>query len=136
MSKKAWCKYARELCGIPQSELAAQLNVSVVTVKKWERRTTTAEPPQDCLDWLARAVEAHDNDVAELVDRVLAAPRGTVASLPWYPDQETADADGVGTPYGYMNAVTRSAAEQLSRLGVPAVISYPDDETALHAPRG
>ena len=128
LSKKAYMKWARSVCGVSQRELADAVGVRVLTVKRWER-SDESEPPDDALGWLARAVEAHGRDVAELVETCeRGATRGDHVFLDWYLDQEQADLAGQGVPYGYANAVARDAAQRLAADGYRVVIRYPDEE--------
>lgn len=129
MGKKAWMKYVRELCGLSQLDLADACGVHVQSVKRWEKSTCDREPPEDVLAWLQGAMQSHNRDRCELVDSVRKrAGDSDTVFFTWYPDQESCDLDGNQVPYGYKNAVTRSAAEQLVGYGYNIVMIYPDEE--------
>ena len=128
MSRKAYMKWARTVCGVSQRELADAVGVRVLTVKRWER-PDESEPPEDVMEWLARAVEAHCHDVDELVETCeRGAERRDHVFLDWYLDQQQSDLAGQGVPYGYANAVTRDAAQRLAADGYHVVMRYPDEE--------
>ena len=129
MSKKAFMKAVREICGISQSDLADEADVSTRTIKLWEQ-PDKPEPPEDVVEWLKHALIEHDSAVNELVSTVISntPPNGTVV-LRWYKDQAQRDYEGgADVPYTFSNAITRSAAEQLGRLGYKVMFAFPDEE--------
>lgn len=130
-SKKAYMRAVREICGLSQSDIAAEFDLNIRTVKRWEH-PDWSEPPEDVLEWLATALDEHAKAVEEVVSCAIsnAKPNETVV-LNWYRDQAQRDHEGgVDAPYTFDNAITRSAAEHLMRLGYNVVFAFPDQEMA------
>lgn len=128
-SRKAWLRATREIVGMSQQEVADAVGVRVLTVKRWEKQGFP-EPPEDVCQWMLAARENHDQAVDEMV---AALGRGKRAVIDFYRSQEDCDrefggTEGAGVPYGYRNAIARSAAERLCLAGVDVVWRYPDEE--------
>lgn len=132
-SRKAWFRATRELCGISQQDVADEADVRVLTVKRWER-LDGPEPPEDVCRWLLDALEDHDSAVDELCAAHVSGS-GPVAALALFRTQEECDrafggTEGADVPFGYRNAIARSAAERLTRMGFPVRWRYADEDGA------
>lgn len=127
--RKAWLRATREICGMSQQEVADAVGVRILTVKRWERQGFP-EPPEDVCRWMLAAREDHDRAVDEMVSTL---SHGRTALIDIYRSQADCDrefggTEGAGVPYGYRNAIARSAAERLRLAGVDVVWRYPDEE--------
>lgn len=131
VSRKAWFRAVRESCGYSQQDVAVASGVRVLAVKRWERQDGP-EPPEDVCRWLAKALSEHDALVAEMCSGIMSST-GAVAVLDLYRTQEDCDR-AYGTdakacpPYGYLNAIARSAAERLRSAGVTVQWRYPGED--------
>ena len=127
---KANFRALREMCGVTQQQVADELGVRALTVKRWEKGETPI--PGDAMAWLTGCVEEHDAGVAENLGRILATiPADGEVCLTYYRTQEQADAEAYpeqAGPYGFLNAVTRSTAERLVAMGYRVSFTYPDEE--------
>lgn len=133
---KAWFRATREICGLTQQNVADAAGVRIMTVKRWEKQGQ-ADPPEDVCDWLSTVRRAHDAAVDDIcrtyLKRLRAAPEEhPVIPMEIWRNQEDADNSHVsagreGSPYGYVNAIRKSAAERLRGMGVGVVWRFPED---------
>lgn len=127
---KADFRAIRETIGLTQSDVAKACGVALRTVKRWEH-PDWQEPPEDACDWLLGMLERHDAAVDAMVDEAMALVRGhgpEVVSIIYYRDQSQYDACGrEPVPYGFVNAVSREVALELSGEGIETEFRYPDE---------
>lgn len=127
---KADFRALREGIGLTQQNVADMCGVKVNTAKRWER-TGWPDPPEDAWDALGEAADRHDELVAFGVAKALdlAASTGvTEVALTYYHDQAQYDAMGRDEgPYGFVNAVARDVAAELTGRGLDVCFRYPDD---------
>lgn len=128
---KADFRATRETIGLTQGDVAKACGVSLRTVKRWEH-PDWQEPPEDAWAWLRDILDRHDAMVDEAVGRALAIaaelgePETVV--ITYYRDQAQHDAHGREPgPYGFVNAVSREVALELSGEGLETEFRYPDD---------
>lgn len=122
----------REVCGTTQQQIADAMQVSVLTVKKWEKGVNRV--PDDALAFIRQAAAEHTLAVrAEVADAVSAAEPGSAVCLTYYRTQEQADLEasltgGQAGPYQFLNAIRRSVGERLIDMGYLVSFKYPDEE--------
>lgn len=126
---KAAFKALREGCGLSQSDVACEADVSTISVKKWESPSDPRLPPDDVWRFLCAARGALYEDARELADQMAkSAMGGKEVTLYYYRTQEDLDAvqisEGVDEPFGYANARTREIARLLDAAEVPYRIEY------------
>lgn len=130
---KATARALREACGMTQLELAAEFDVEVRTVKRWENPAHPSQYPDEVFAWLEDAR-------ADMVSRgvglaqSIAADKPERVVLPYCRTQEELDAVqlpvGQDQPVGYFNATVRIIADALIALGVTDVcFGYGDEAT-------
>ena len=133
---KADFRATRETLGLTQGDVAKACGVSLRTVKRWEH-PGWQEPPEDAWAWLLDMLERHDAAVDAMVDKAMALVRERgpeVVAITYYRDQAQHDAHGREPgPYGFVNAVSREVALELSGEGIETEFRYPDDG-AVRAP--
>lgn len=129
---KAEFRALRETVGFSQHALAAELGVSPLSVKRWERPDIDGyNPPADAWDMLDSYLAAHDRMVAEMfaeVRRQVKAIGRKTDCIPitYYRDQAQLDALGRDEGYyGVANANARDLAGKLRRAGYTVEFRYP-----------
>lgn len=129
-------KALRESVGLSQADLADLADVTVRSVRRWERDIT---PPEDVLGLLeryvirkAKAVEAALETVDRVTEQMGRAP--DLVPMTYYRSQ--AEYDELGRdpgPVGVANANARAVADALMARGVAVEFRYPD-EGAVRTP--
>lgn len=130
---KAEFRALRETVGFSQHALAAELGVSPLSVKRWERPDIDGyNPPADAWELLDSYLAAHDRMVAE----VFAEVRRQVKAIGRKPDcipityyRDQAQFDSLGRDdgyYGVANANARALAGKLRRAGYTVEFRYPN----------
>lgn len=134
---KAEFRALRETVGFSQHALAAELGVSPLSVKRWERPDIDGyNPPADAWNLLDSYLATHDQMVAEIfaeVRRQVKAIGHKPDCIPitYYRDQAQFDALGRDEGYyGVANANARALAGKLRRAGYTVEFSYPGDGAA------
>lgn len=129
---KAEFRALRETVGFSQHALAAELGVSPLSVKRWERPDIDGyNPPADAWDLLDSCLAAHDRMVAETfaeVRRQVKAIGRKPECIPitYYRNQAQFDALGRDEGYyGVANANARDLAGKLRRAGYTVEFRYP-----------
>ena len=129
-TSKADFRALREGIGLTQQNVADMCGVKVNAVKRWER-VGWPDPPDDAWDALEAMADRHDELVAFGVAKALELSAQTGAPdvvLTYYHDQGQYDALGRDEgPYGFVNAVARDVAAELSAKGMDVAFRYPDD---------
>lgn len=129
---KAEFRALRETVGFSQHTLAAELGVSPLSVKRWERPDIDGyNPPADAWDMLDSYIAAHD----QMVTEVFAEVRRQVKAIGRKPDcipityyRDQAQFDALGRDegyYGIANANARALAGELRRAGFNVEFRYP-----------
>lgn len=130
---KATARALRESVGMTQLELAAEFDVEVRTVKRWENPAHPSKYPDEVFQWLEEAR-------SDMVSRAVGLAQGIAADkparvvLPYYRTQDELDAVqlplGQDQPVGYFNATARMVADALIALGIDDVcFGYGDEAT-------
>ena len=129
-SSKADFRALREGIGLTQQNVAAMCGVKVNAVKRWER-VGWPEPPEDAWEALEDMADRHDEMVAFGVAKALELSASTGAAdvvLTYFHDQQQYDALGRDDgPCGFVNAVARDVAAELTAKGMGVAFRYPDD---------
>lgn len=146
MGIKAGFRAAREMCGLSQQDVADDLQVSLKSVKRWEREDLPQYAvPEYALRYMdeqlgvfRRGVEASIamfEAAAEEAESTLGNAELDAVQLVYYRNQEQMRSDGNDTRrVGQVNAVSRAAAAILFDMGVDVTFCYPEDEDRI-APR-
>ena len=129
---KATARALRESVGMTQLELAAEFDVEVRTVKRWENPAHPSKYPDEVFQWLEEAR-------SDMVSRAVGLAQGIAADkparvvLPYYRTQDELDAVqlpvGQDQPVGYFNATARMVADTLLALGIDVCFGYGDEAT-------
>ena len=130
---KAAARALRESVGMTQLELAAEFDVEVRTVKRWENPAHPSKYPDEVFAWLEEAR-------SDMVSRAVGLAQGIAADkparvvLPYYRTQDELDAVqlplGQDKPVGYFNTTARMVADALLALGIDDVgFGYGDEAT-------
>ena len=124
---KADFRARRMMLGLTQADVAEDLGVTVLSVKRWEREGFN-DPPDEAWNLIAYHEEMQARTVAEIVE---CFPDGADATITIYRSQEEYEAvkalhggEGVET-FGVANATAMEAARTLDALGVEVVFRYP-----------
>lgn len=129
---KAAFKALREECGMSQTDIAAEADVTVQSVKKWENHSYEQLPPDDVWQFLLICRNAMHQDAQEIAEQIIKSYEDTEGArgltLDYYRTQEALDAvqleGGVDEPVGYVNARMRLVGQLLDRLEVPYTYDY------------
>lgn len=134
---KAAFKAMREACGLSQSDIAAEADVSLSAVKKWENASYPHnQPPDDVWQFILTCHGAMHED-ARLIAQHIIESLDTVdgahdMQLEYYRTQEQLDdaqrGSGADEPIGYVNARMRLVGELLEQQEIPYTFRYPDTE--------
>lgn len=130
---KATARALRESVGMTQLELAAEFDVEVRTVKRWENPAHPSNYPDEVFAWLEEAR-------SDMVSRAVGLAQGIAADkparvvLPYFRTQEELDAVqlpvGQDQPVGYFNATVRMVADALIAHGIEdTCFGYGDEAT-------
>ncbi len=130
---KATARAMREACGMTQNELAAEFDVEVRTVKRWENPAHQSQYPDEVFNWL-EAARADMVSRAVGLAQSIAADKPERVVLPYYRTQEELDSVqlpiGQDQPVGYFNATVRMIADALIALGIDdTCFGYGDEAT-------
>lgn len=127
---KADFRALRESLGLTQQDVADACDVRVLAIKRWERPDYT-DPPQDAWEWLEDMADLHDEMVEDTVNRMFELSSFTGAesvAITYFRDQAQYDACGRDEgPVGFVNAVARDVAAELTARGINVAFRYPDD---------
>lgn len=133
---KAEFRALRETVGFSQHALAAELGVSPLSVKRWERPDIDGyNPPADAWDLLDSYLAAHDRMVADTFAEVRRQAKAIgrkpdCIPITYYRNQEQFDALGRDEGYyGVANANARALAGKLRRAGYTVEFRYPGGGT-------
>lgn len=134
MDLKATFKAERESLGLTQNDIAEELGVRILAVKRWENPRKPNTPPEAAWDFLEEVGEKMVRTVDEAVSAVLEnAPEGGSVQLTYYRDQEQYDAFGRDAGSVHVaNANARRVAIELRRLGYTVGWAYPDSTTNVY----
>lgn len=130
---KADFRAEREALGLSIKDMAEQVGVAPITMRRWEKPREWSIPP-DVRRKLAglrdRFDEACDRtaDGLETHAALSGNPPGPVV-LPYYRDEGEWEAygpgiAGTGLPFGFANAVARECAAAARALGIPVRYAY------------
>lgn len=129
---KATARALRESVGMTQLELAAEFDVGVRTVKRWENPAHQSNYPDEVFAWLEEAR-------SDMVSRAVGLAQGIAADkparvvLPYFRTQDDLDAVqlplGQDQPVGYFNATMRLVCDALMAFEVDACFGYGDEVT-------
>lgn len=129
---KATARALRESVGMTQLELAAEFDVEVRTVKRWENPAHPSNYPDEVFAWLEEAR-------SDMVSRAVGLAQGIAADkpervvLPYYRTQDDLDAVqlplGQDQPVGYFNATVRLVCDALLAFEIDACFGYGDEAT-------
>ncbi len=129
---KATARAMREACGMTQNELAAEFDVEVRTVKRWENPAHPSNFPDEVFHWL-EAARADMTSRAVGLAQSIAADKPERVVLPYFRTQEELDAVqlpvGQDQPVGYFNATMRLVCDALLAFEVDACFGYGDEAT-------
>lgn len=128
---KATFRAFREECGYSQRDVAEQFDVSMLTVKRWERPDKT-EPPLEACKWLEQRREELHEIVDIMTDNALNTldETGTCEiAIRYYRTQEELDAarerDGMPPEkVGFVNAASRLTASIVEAHGYGVAFVY------------
>lgn len=134
MDLKATFKAERESLGLTQNDIAEELGVRLLSVKRWENPEKPYTPPEAAWDYLEEVGEKMVRTVDEAVSAVLdSVPEGGNVQLTYYRDQEQYDAFGRDEGSVHVaNANARRVAIELRRLGYTVGWAYPDSTTNVY----
>lgn len=129
---KATFKAVREGCGMSQADIAAEADVTVQSVKKWENPSYEQMPPDDVWRFLLECRDAMHQDAREIAERIIQSCNDIEGAhdltLDYYRTQEALDVvqlkDGADEPVGYANARMRLVGQLLDDMGVPYTYGY------------
>ena len=125
---KADFKAAREELGLTQGDVADACDVRVTAVKRWER-PGWPDPPEDAWDVLRRMRETLVEQADAMVDRAcdMCDKHGIRhVVITYYRLQEDHDRWGREPgPVGFVNAVSRRAADFMRAEGIDVSFAYP-----------
>ena len=132
---KATARALRESIGMTQLELAAEFDVEVRTVKRWENPAHPSNYPDEVFQWLEEAR-------SDMVSRAVGLAQGIAADkparvvLPYFRTQDELDEIqipvGQDQPVGFFNTTVRMVADALIALGVNDVcFGYGDEATVI-----
>ena len=131
---KADFRALRETVGFSQHTLAAELGVSPLSVKRWERPDIDGyNPPADAWELLDSYLATHDQMVAEVFAEVRLQVKANgrkpdCIPITYYRDQAQFDALGRDEGYyGVANANARALAGKLRRAGYTVEFRYPGE---------
>lgn len=130
---KATARALRESVGMTQLELAAEFDVEVRTVKRWENPAHPSQYPDEVFQWLEAAR-------ADMIERAVGLAQGIAADkparvvLPYFRTQDELDEIqlpvGQDQPVGFFNATVRMVADALISLGIEdTCFGYGDEAT-------
>lgn len=135
MDLKATFKAERESLGLTQNDIAEELGVRILSVKRWENPGKAAyAPPEAAWDLLEEIGEKMVRTVDEAVNAVLEnVPEGGSVQLTYYRTQEQYDEFGRDAgSVNVANANARRVAIELRRLGYTVGWAYPDSTTNVY----
>lgn len=122
---KADFKARREALGLSQANVADEADVTVTSVKRWER-PGFPEPPEDVWHWIELCEQAQHEAVEAAVSAAIV--NGKQVQINYYRSQEQFDECGRDSgPFGMANASSRLVAARLKALKIDVDFSYPDD---------
>lgn len=128
---KADFKAQREMLGLTQQDVADVADVTVTSVKRWER-PGFPEPPADVWAWLDDCARLQ-SEVVEAATSAAVAQGGGPVQITYYRSQEQYDSLGRDPgPYGMANANSRLVAYRLRSLGYEVGFAYPDDSGNIY----
>lgn len=132
---KAGFRATRERLGLTQQNIADMAEVTVLSVKKWEKLSGN-NIPADVQD-LMRSLE---DNFDEGVEATLSALAGIVENqggnpetveITYFRSQEDYNRAGRDDgPFGYVNAMSRAVASRLTDMGIPVRFIYPEEKAA------
>lgn len=131
---KAGLRALREGCGMTQADLAAEFDVEILSVKRWENPDKPHEVPDPIFSWLSELyTELNENAMG--IARSIAADGIKSAVLPYFRTQEDLDEIqlplGQDQPIGFFNAMMRRCADFLSTMGVDVSFGYGAEATVI-----
>jgi hypothetical protein len=130
MSEKANFKAWREMLGILQKDIAEEMGVNILSVKKWENPDYKQCPPERAWEILERAQKTQE----QLIEESCKIVGGHKAiQMNYFRDQ--AMYDEYGRDKGSVciaNANVRAAAQVLVSRGVKVEFSYPVDKDNIY----
>ena len=125
---KADFKALREELGLTQGDVADACDVRVTAVKRWER-PGWPDPPEDAWDVLLRMRETLVEQADAMVDRAcdMRDEHGVRhVVITYYRLQDDHDRWGREQgPVGFVNAVSRRAADSMRAEGIDVRFAYP-----------
>lgn len=126
---KAAFRAMREDCGMTQQDVADEIGVRLISVKKWENHEQERQPPDDVWEWLVETRSSMVSESAERARHLIALAEGEgdegPVRLPYYRVQEELDATGQDDrPMGVVNAITRMTARLIEDAGRDVAIEY------------
>lgn len=129
---KAAFRALREECGLTQTDIAAEADVRLLTVKKWENPASDIkEPPDDVWQFLLECRGAMHEDARLIAEQIIESCKGVPGAhdlqLDYYRTQEDLDAvqlPDADEPVGYVNARMRLVGQLLDKAEVPYTYRY------------
>ena len=127
---KAAFRALREECGLTQADVAAEADVRLLTVKKWENPASDIkEPPDDAWRFLLECRGALHEDARNIAEQIMEnVPEGAHdLQLDYYRTQEDLDVvqlPDADEPVGYVNARMRLVGQLLDKAEVPYTYRY------------
>lgn len=116
----------REECGLTQQDIADEADITVRSVKRWEREGVEGyEPPDEVWEWLLSVREVMRADAEAMAERLMQMAASIQWSKPltisYYRTQAELDAvqlsAGLDRPVGFANATARRVADILEENG-------------------
>ena len=131
LKTKAALKAVRESCGLSQQDVADEVGVRILSVKRWENPKQPQEAPEDVWSFLLHARGAMFEDARNLADQMIKSYKGSgEVIIDYYRTQEELDAvqldAGIDEPVEYYNARARLIGQFLEQAEVPYTFVYPE----------
>lgn len=129
----------REYVGWTQAEVADNLEISINSVKKWERPLYPMEPKEFAWEWMDSELKAHDNEVDRILDTVQSIedhngkPLDPVKLVMFHNNDNRGRLRPDGRSASWHNSVQREAWQILADSGhnVEFIWSSADDKEAI-----
>ncbi len=126
---KANFRVLREMIGMSQEELAKMLNVTKITVIRWENEASQYNAPIKAWEYIEEVFEEYVENVNTLFSEIENnenESENNVVKIYYFSSQEMCDRIFSNNfPYQQANAIQRELAKKLIESGYDVVFEYP-----------